>query len=63
MSWFGFLLRGLLFAGVCAGGYFGYKEYLRRNMYAGGGNFGGMRSGGGGGYGGGGGMYSNSKRF
>jgi len=58
-TWLGFFFKLFLFGGVCAGAYYGYEEYKRRNMYAGGGNFGGMR---GGGYGGGyGGMYD--KRF
>ncbi|KAJ6631438.1 concanavalin A-like lectin/glucanase domain-containing protein [Mycena sp. CBHHK59/15] len=63
-SWMGTFFKLFLFAGVCAGAYYGYEEYKRRNMY-GGGNFGGgmMGRGGGGGYGGGygGGMYD--KRF
>ncbi|KAJ7099427.1 legume-like lectin family-domain-containing protein [Mycena belliarum] len=65
-TWLGFFFKVALFAGVCAGAYYGYEEYKRRKMYAGGGNFGGpMRGGGGGGGGGyggfGGGMYD--KRF
>jgi len=57
-SWFGFFVKLLLFAGVCVGGYYGYEEYKRRNMY-GAGNFG-MRNGNFGGRGGfGGGMYDN----
>ncbi|KAJ7503139.1 legume-like lectin family-domain-containing protein [Mycena galericulata] len=62
-SWFGTFVKLFLFVGVCAGGYYGYEQYKRRNMYAGGGNFGGpMRGGGGFGGGGfGGGMYD--KRY
>ncbi|KAJ7125294.1 legume-like lectin family-domain-containing protein [Mycena epipterygia] len=63
-TWLGFFFKLFLFAGVCAGGYYGYEEYKRRNRYGGGGNFGGpmMGRGGGGGYGGGyGGMYD--KRY
>ncbi|KAG5638435.1 hypothetical protein H0H81_012652 [Sphagnurus paluster] len=60
-SWLGLLFKILLFAGVCAGGFYGFKEYKRRQAY-GGGNFGGM--GRGGGFGGG--MYaspSNKRAF
>ncbi|KAF9463599.1 ERGIC53, mannose lectin, ER-golgi intermediate compartment [Collybia nuda] len=61
-TWFGFFFKLLLFVGVCAGGFYGYKEYQRRQAYGGGGNFGGMGMGrGGGGFGGG--MYSNNKRY
>ncbi|KAJ7108434.1 legume-like lectin [Mycena crocata] len=64
-TWLGFFFKLFLFAGVCAGAYYGYGEYKRRSMYAGGGNFGGnmMGRGGGGGYGGGygGGVYD--KRY
>jgi lectin, mannose-binding 2 len=28
-SWFGFLVKLLLFAGVCAGAYYGYMHYMR----------------------------------
>jgi len=59
-SWSGFIFKLFLFAGLCVGSFFGYKEYIRRKAYGGGGNFG-MRGGGGGGPFGG--MYSNSKRF
>ncbi|KAF6761117.1 lectin [Ephemerocybe angulata] len=45
-SWFAFLFKLALFAGVCAGGWYGYLEYKRRQDY-GGFNFG---SGGAGGY-------------
>jgi len=38
-TWFGFLFKLLLLAGVVAGGYYGYQEYLRRQMYGGGGSF------------------------
>jgi len=38
-TWFGFFFKLLLLAGVVAGGYYGYQEYLRRQRY-GGGNFG-----------------------
>jgi mannose-binding lectin 2 len=51
-SWFGTFFKLFLFAGLCAGGYFGYLEYLKRNRFSGGGNFG--RRSGGGGFGGGG---------
>ncbi|GLB37850.1 putative legume-like lectin family protein [Lyophyllum shimeji] len=60
-TWFGFFFKLLLFAGVCAGGYYGYQEYQRRQAYVGGGNFG-MGRGGGAGGGFGGGMYSGNKR-
>ncbi|KAJ7935328.1 legume-like lectin family-domain-containing protein [Mycena leptocephala] len=60
-TWLGFFFKLFLFAGVCAGAYYGYEAYKRKNMYAGGGNFGGpMRGGGYGGFGGGG-MYD--KRY
>ncbi|KAF7289284.1 Mannose ER-Golgi intermediate compartment [Mycena indigotica] len=58
-SWMGLFFKLFLFVGVCAGAYYGYEEYKRRNMY-GAGNFGG-RGGGFGGGGGYGGMYD--KRF
>jgi len=57
-SWFSLLFKLFLFAGLCAGGYYGYQEYKRRQRYAGGGNFG--MGGGGGGFNGG--MYSGNKR-
>jgi len=38
-TWLGFLFKVFLLAGVVAGGYYGYQEYLRRQRY-GGGNFG-----------------------
>ena len=38
-TWFGLLFKLLLLAGVVAGGYYGYQEYLRRQMYGGGGTF------------------------
>ncbi|KAG6910435.1 hypothetical protein DXG01_010790 [Tephrocybe rancida] len=61
-SWLGFFFKLFLFAGMCAGGYYGYQEYRRRQMYGGGGgNFGMGGLGGGGGFGGGG-MYSGNKR-
>ena len=41
-TWLGFLFKLFLLAGVVAGGYYGYQEYLRRQMYGGGGNFGGF---------------------
>ncbi|KAJ7821512.1 concanavalin A-like lectin/glucanase [Mycena olivaceomarginata] len=62
-TWFGFFFKAFLFAGVCAGGYYGYEEYKRRKMYGGGGNFGGMRGGGYGGGGGFGGASMYDKRF
>ncbi|KAK7057726.1 mannose ER-golgi intermediate compartment [Favolaschia claudopus] len=57
-TWLGFFFKLFLFAGVCVGGYYGWEEYKRRNMY-GAGNFG-MR---GGGYGGGFGSDMYDKRF
>ena len=39
-TWFGFFFKLFLVAGVVAGGYYGYQEYLRRQRY--GGNFGGF---------------------
>ena len=39
-TWFGFFFKLLLLAGIVAGGYYGYQEYLRRQRYGGGGNFG-----------------------
>jgi len=68
-SWFGFLFKILLFAGVAAGGVYGWKEYQRRKRYGGfgSGNFGGVSSGSGGMLGMGGmgrfGPYANEKRF
>ncbi|RXW22369.1 hypothetical protein EST38_g3481 [Candolleomyces aberdarensis] len=74
-SWFGLLFKLALFVGVCAGGWYGYQEYLRRQRYGGAGAFnfgGGLGSAGLGsaglgsaGFGGppSGGMYANSKRF
>lgn len=65
-TWLGFFFKLSLLAGVCAGGFYGYKEYQRRQAYSGGGNFGGGgggnfgRGSGGGGFGGG--MYSSNKR-
>lgn len=53
-------MKLFLFAGVCAGGFYGYKEYQRRQIYAGSGNFGGGSSRGGG-FGNS--MYSDSKRY
>ena len=38
-TWFGFFFKLFLLAGVVAGGYYGYQEYLRRQMYGGGGGF------------------------
>ncbi|KAG6897743.1 hypothetical protein C0992_011671 [Termitomyces sp. T32_za158] len=62
-SWFGFLFKLFLFAGVCACGYFGYQEYQRRQRGYGGGNFGLGGMGRGGGYGGfGSGPYTGNKR-
>jgi len=61
-TWTGFFIKLFLFVGVCAGGFYGYKEYQRRQIYAGSGNFGGgSRRGGGGGFGNS--MYSDSKRY
>jgi len=59
-TWLGFFFKLFLFVGICAGGYYGYMEYKRRQAYSGGGNFGGMGHGGGG-FGGG--VYSNGKRY
>lgn len=39
-SWFGSLVKLFLFAGVCVGALYGYKEYSRRNGGFGLGNFG-----------------------
>jgi len=39
-TWLGFFFKLFLLAGVVAGGYYGYQEYLRRQRYGGGGNFG-----------------------
>jgi mannose-binding lectin 2 len=39
-SWLGFFFKLFLLVGVLAGGYYGYQEYLRRQRYGGGGNFG-----------------------
>lgn len=57
-TWLGFLFKLILLGGVVAGGYYGWKEYQRRQRYGGfGGGIGGG-GGGGGGYGmGGGGGY------
>ncbi|TEB21171.1 concanavalin A-like lectin/glucanase, partial [Coprinellus micaceus] len=61
-TWFALIFKLALFGGVCAGGWYGYKEYQRRQRYGGGG-FGNL----GGGYGLGGpgsaGFYANAKRF
>ncbi|KAG7449971.1 ERGIC53, mannose lectin, ER-golgi intermediate compartment [Guyanagaster necrorhizus] len=62
-SWTWFFFKMLLFAGVGAGGYYGYQEYRRRSRYSGMGNFSGGRSSGFVGFGGAGGMYSSSKRL
>lgn len=35
-TWFGFFFKLILLAGVVAGGYYGYQEYLRRQRYGGG---------------------------
>ncbi|ESK97235.1 mannose er-golgi intermediate compartment [Moniliophthora roreri MCA 2997] len=60
-SWTGLFFKLFLLGGVCAGGYYGWMEYKRRQAYNGRmPNFGGMSMGGGGGGFGG---YSNSKRF
>jgi mannose-binding lectin 2 len=65
-SSFGTLVRFLAFVGVCAGGWYGYKEYQRRKRYSG---FGGGLGGGvygsssTGAFGSGASMYSNTKRF
>ncbi|KAL0955695.1 hypothetical protein HGRIS_001917 [Hohenbuehelia grisea] len=56
-SWFGFFFKLILLGGVCAGGFYGYKEYQRRYSFAGSGNFGGL---GGGNFGS---NSYNSKRF
>jgi len=53
-SWFMFLLKLFLFAGVCVGALYGYQTYSRKN---GGGGFGGRR----GGYGGD--VFSSGKRY
>jgi mannose-binding lectin 2 len=37
-TWLGFFFKLFLLAGVVTGGYYGYQEYLRRQMYGGGGN-------------------------
>jgi len=65
-TWTGLLIKLLLFGGVCAGLYYGWMEYQRRNRYGGGGfgnNFGGMSMGSAGVGGGFGGIYTNPKRF
>ncbi|KAG7091240.1 hypothetical protein E1B28_010291 [Marasmius oreades] len=54
-SWSGFFFKLFLFGGVCAGGYYGWKEYQRRQGY------GRMPKFGGGGFGSG--LYQDSKRF
>jgi len=38
-TWLGFFFKLFLLAGVVAGGYYGYQEYLRRQRYGGGGRF------------------------
>ncbi|KAI5123799.1 hypothetical protein M0805_009094 [Coniferiporia weirii] len=55
-SWFGFLIKLFLFAGVCVGALYGYKEYSRRNSGLGSGSFGRQR---GGGFD----MWADGKRF
>ncbi|KAG5646204.1 hypothetical protein DXG03_004030 [Asterophora parasitica] len=41
-TWLGFFFKLFLFAGVCGGGYYGFKEYKRRQLYGRGiGGFGG----------------------
>ena len=57
-SWFGTLIKLFLFAGVCVGALYGYKEYSRRNGGFGGSSFGGSRARGGTFD-----MWSNGKRF
>ncbi|KAF8806659.1 ERGIC53, mannose lectin, ER-golgi intermediate compartment [Phlegmacium glaucopus] len=39
-TWLGFFFKLFLFAGIVAGGYYGYQEYLRRQRYGDGINFG-----------------------
>jgi mannose-binding lectin 2 len=34
-TWLGFFFKLFLFAGVCAGGFYGWKEYQRRQRYRG----------------------------
>lgn len=51
-TWLGFLFKLFLLAGVVAGGYYGYQEYLRRQRYGGGGNFGGFTE-----------MFSSNSRY
>lgn len=53
-----FFLKLFIFIGVCAGGYYGYQEYQRRQEYGGRGDFGYGHSGGS--FAGG--MFSNNKR-
>ncbi|KIJ66033.1 hypothetical protein HYDPIDRAFT_130167 [Hydnomerulius pinastri MD-312] len=55
-SWLGFFVKLSLFAGVCAGGVYGYKAYVLRSRY------GGFRTGGPGSFGGFG-EYSSRRRF
>jgi mannose-binding lectin 2 len=38
-TWIGFFFKVFLLAGVVAGGYYGYQEYLRRQRYGGGGGY------------------------
>ncbi|KAH8115262.1 legume-like lectin family-domain-containing protein [Phellopilus nigrolimitatus] len=63
-SWLGALVRLFLFAGVCVGALYGYKEYARRNNVGfGAGGGGGFGRGGGYGRGGGFDMWRDGKRF
>ena len=50
-TWLGFLFKLFLLAGVVAGGYYGYQEYLRRQVYEGS-NFGGFTE-----------MFSGNNRY
>jgi len=58
-SWSGIFFKLFLLVGACVGGYYGWREYQRRQAYVGGGNFGVPR---GGGFGTGGFGYSSDKR-
>jgi len=54
-----FFFKLIVFSGVCAAGFYGYKEYKRRQTYGGYNSIG--MAGAGGGFGGG--MYQSNKRF
>ncbi|KIY46075.1 hypothetical protein FISHEDRAFT_75922 [Fistulina hepatica ATCC 64428] len=43
-SWVGMFTKLFLLAGLCVGGFYGWKEYQRRKIYSGGTSFGGVKT-------------------